>query len=277
VIIATRHHLHAPQIIAALSAGKHVFCEKPLCIREDELADIVQAYRAASPRPILMVGFNRRFAPMSRRLKSFFSDSHEPLALQYRVNAGALTPDHWVNDPEQGGGRLIGEMCHFVDLLMFLTGSIPVKVYARPMRGAELGGSDNLSVLIDFENGSVATITYVANGDRAFSKERLEVFGGGAAAALDDFRRLELVRHGQRKVIRSLWRQNKGHKAELCGFLEAIRNEAGVPPIPLCEIIATTLTTFSIKHSLVSGAPTTIDVAGFLESTKTPAARSVPA
>jgi predicted dehydrogenase len=145
------------------------------------------------------------------------------------------------------------------------------------MRGAELGGSDNLSVLIDFENGSVATITYVANGDRAFSTERLDVLGGGAAAALDDFRRLELVRHGQRKVIRSLWRQNKGHKAELCGFLEAIRNEAGVPPIPLREIIATTLTTFSIKHSLVSGAATTIDVAGFLESTKTPAARSVPA
>jgi predicted dehydrogenase len=277
VLIATRHHLHAAQVIKALQAGKHVFCEKPLCIHEAELAEILRAYTTSMRKPVLTVGFNRRFAPMALRLKSLFSDLNEPLQLNYRVNAGSLPPDHWVNDPDQGGGRIIGELCHFVDLLIFLTASIPVKVYARALRQTDLYSGDNVSVLIDFENGSQATISYVANGDRAFSKERLEVFGGGSAAVLEDFRRLELVRHGRKEIMRSRWRQDKGHKAELRAFVEAIKMGNGTP-ISLREIVATTLTTFCIKHGLASGEPMDVKVSKFLDSaTIGEAAKSVPA
>ncbi|MGZ5261855.1 MAG: bi-domain-containing oxidoreductase, partial [Burkholderiales bacterium] len=150
VVIATRHHLHGQQVIAALQTGKHVFCEKPLCLHEAEISEILRAYAASTWKPILAIGFNRRFAPMALRLKSFFSDVHEPLMLHYRVNAGALPQDHWVNDPEQGGGRILGEVCHFVDLLIFLTGSVPVKVYARPLAEMEGHGGESASVLLDF-------------------------------------------------------------------------------------------------------------------------------
>ena len=133
VVIATRHHLHANQVLAALAAGKHVFCEKPLCLSEDELGSIARTYRgvSAAARPVLMVGFNRRFAPMTTRMKSFLAPISEPLVLHYRINAGYLPPDHWVNDREQGGGRILGEVCHFVDMLMFLAGSPVVEVEAR--------------------------------------------------------------------------------------------------------------------------------------------------
>ena len=110
IVIATRHHLHAPQVLAALQAGKHVFCEKPLCLNEDELSEIIQAYNRSQAH--LIVGFNRRFAPMVREMKSFVENVHAPLAMHYRINAGALPPDHWINDPEQGGGRILGEVCH---------------------------------------------------------------------------------------------------------------------------------------------------------------------
>jgi predicted dehydrogenase len=198
------------------------------------------------------------------------------VALNYRVNAGSLPPGHWVNDPDQGGGRIIGELCHFVDLLIFVTGSIPVKVYARPLRRSETYGGDNVSVLIDFENGSQATINYMANGDRAFSKERMEVFGGGSTAVLDDFRRLELVRHGKTRVMRSSWGQDKGHKAELRAFVDAIRNGNG-NLVPFHEIIATTLTTFYVQSSIASGEPIGIDVSKFLGDAVTQPAESVPA
>ena len=127
VVITTRHHLHAAQVIAALHAGKHVFCEKPLCLNQAELSDIIASHRdhAASSRPLLMVGFNRRFAPLAVRLKKFLQDVHEPFALHYRVNAGFLPADHWLNDPLQGGGRILGEVCHFVDFLCFPDECIP--------------------------------------------------------------------------------------------------------------------------------------------------------
>jgi predicted dehydrogenase/threonine dehydrogenase-like Zn-dependent dehydrogenase len=277
VIIATRHHLHAAQVMEALQAGKHVFCEKPLCMQEDELVEIVRAYRAATENTILTVGFNRRFAPMVLRLKSFFSETREPLVLSYRINAGALPPDHWVSDAELGGGRIIGELCHFVDLLIFLTASVPVKVYGRPLRQTELYSGDNVSVMMDFENGSQATINYVANGDRSFSKERLEVFGGGAAAVLEDFRRLELIRRGRTEVVRSLWRQDKGHKAEVRAFIETIRSGSDMP-ISLSDVVATTLTTFCIRNSVASGEPIAVDVPKFLDNAiPVQSAQSVPA
>jgi predicted dehydrogenase len=207
VVVATRHHLHARQVLAALKAGKHVFCEKPLCLNEDELRDIVRFYDQKSDdeqvagKPLLMVGFNRRFAPLALQLKSFLRGIHEPLALHYRVNAGFIPADHWLNDPEQGGGRLIGEVCHFVDFLTFLAGSAPIEVQAHSLANPGKFSNDNVVCSLRFADGSQGTISYLANGDKSYSKERVEVFGGGAVAVLEDFRRLELVSRGRKQVL----------------------------------------------------------------------------
>ena len=146
-MIATRHHLHATQVLAALEAGKHIFCEKPLCLSEIELAEIVRAYasRSSGHNRVLMVGFNRRFAPMAIKMKAFLKQVHEPLALHYRVNAGFISRDHWVNDPEQGGGRILGEVCHFVDFLTFLAEALPVEVQARSVTGLESASRTTMS------------------------------------------------------------------------------------------------------------------------------------
>ncbi len=169
-----------------------------------------------------MVGFNRRFAPMTARMKSFLAPISEPLALQYRINAGHLPPDHWINDREQGGGRILGEVCHFVDLLMFLAASPIVEVEARPIGNSGRYSGDNVLISLHFGNGSEGTISYLANGDRSFSKERVEVFGGGSAAVLEDFRRLELVRNGRKETVQSRWRQDKGHRGEWDAFTQSV-------------------------------------------------------
>jgi predicted dehydrogenase len=263
VVIATRHHLHAAQVIAALGSRKHVFCEKPLCLNEAELGGIVAAYddqnNAGQSRgncdfslPLLMVGFNRRFAPLAVRLKSFLHDVGEPLALHYRVNAGFLPADHWLHDPQQGGGRIIGEVCHFVDFLCFLTGSSPVQVETRSLPNPGRYSNDNVLCSLCFENGSQGTISYLANGDKSYSKERIEVFGGGSVAVLEDFRRLELVRGGKKRVFRSLLRQDKGHRGEWREFVKSIQTGAE-SPIPVREIVNSMLTTFALEQSRCIG------------------------
>jgi len=265
VVIATRHNLHAAQVIAALRAGKHVFCEKPLCLTEGELAEIVEAYSARETRPLLMIGFNRRFAPMTVRMKSFLAGIHEPLALHYRVNAGYVPPDHWTNDPEQGGGRIRGEVCHFIDFLTFLAGSFPIEVQTRSLANAGRYSDDNAVIALQFANGSQGTVSYFANGDRSYSKERVEVFGGGATAVLDDFRRLELVRHGRRQTFRSRLRQDKGHRGEWQAFAAAIRS-GGQAPIRFNEIVSTTLATLCAVESRSTGLPVTVATESFLGS-----------
>ncbi len=266
VVIATRHHLHARQVIAAAQAGKHVFCEKPLCLREDELSDIVRTYgKPGSTRLLLMVGFNRRFAPMAVRMKSFLDQIHEPLALHYRVNAGYIPADHWVNDPEQGGGRILGEICHFVDFLSFLAGSAPVQVQTRVLANGGQYSDDNVVISVQFANQSQGTISYLANGDRSYSKERVEVFGGGAVAVVEDFRRLELVRRGRKQVFRSRLRQDKGHRGEWEAFAAAIRAGAEAP-IPFHEIVTSTLATLRVAESRSSGQPVAVDAANFIAS-----------
>jgi len=267
VVIATRHNLHARQVVASLEAGKNVFCEKPLCLSEGELQSICRAYSDVSPpqRLVLTVGFNRRFAPMVQRMKAFLQSIREPLALHYRINAGYLAPDHWLNDREQGGGRILGEMCHFADLLMFLAGSPPVEAGARILGNSARYSADNVLVSLRFANGSEGTISYLANGDRAFSKERIEVFGGGRAAVLDDFRRLELVHDGQRQTMHSRWRQDKGHRAEWEKFTECVIS-GGELPIPFDEIVASTLATIRIDESAATGQPITLNSAAFLKS-----------
>jgi predicted dehydrogenase len=271
VVIATRHHLHAQQVLAALGEGKHVFCEKPLCLSEDELRSIVRAYRGipAAQRPALMVGFNRRFAPMMARLKSFLAPISEPLALTYRINAGFLAPDHWVNDPEQGGGRIRGEVCHFVDALMFLGGSPIVEIDARALANAGRYSGDNVLASIRFANGSEGTITYVANGDRSSSKERLEVFGGGVAAMLEDFRHLELARNSRKQIIRSRWRQDKGHRGEWAAFTASIRKRRD-SAIPFEEIVCSTLATLRIHESVATGKRFAVDADVFIDAALDP-------
>jgi predicted dehydrogenase len=264
VVIATRHHLHARQVRAALAAGKHVFCEKPLCLTESELAEIARAYHV-NQQSRLMVGFNRRFAPMTVRLKSFLQEINEPLAMHYRVNAGYIPPDHWLNDPEVGGGRLLGEACHFIDFLSFLADTPPVEVEMHALAAGGQYSGDNLVVSLRFANGAHGTVSYLANGDKSFSKERVEVFGGGAVAVLEDFRRLELVRGGRREVVRSRFRQDKGHCNEWAAFSESIRT--GRPsPIPFHEIVASTLATLRALESRSSGRAEPVDVSAFLNT-----------
>jgi predicted dehydrogenase/threonine dehydrogenase-like Zn-dependent dehydrogenase len=267
VVIATRHYLHAKQVLAAIAAGKHVFCEKPLCLSEDELRNITRAYLGvtASQRPVMMVGFNRRFAPMIEEMKSFLAPITEPLAMSYRVNAGYLAPDHWVNDREQGGGRILGEVCHFVDLLMFLAASPIVEIEGRAVDNGGRYSSDNVTVLLRFANGSQGTISYLANGDRSFSKERIEVFGGGSVAVLEDFRRLELVRHGRKQKLQSRWRQDKGHKEEWVAFVRSVQRGTE-PPIRFDEIVCSTLATLRIDESIATGERLAVDTAAFLNS-----------
>jgi predicted dehydrogenase/threonine dehydrogenase-like Zn-dependent dehydrogenase len=265
VIIATRHHLHASQTIAALAAGKHVFCEKPLCLTREELQEVVSAY-AAAPHLKVMVDFNRRFSPMAVRLKEFLSQVHEPLALHYRVNAGPLSQDHWIYDPQQGGGRIIGEVCHFVDLLRFLAAAPATEVEAEAISGGGQAQLDNVVASLHFANGSHGTISYLSNGDRGFPKERLEVFGGGISAALDDFRKLEMVRHGKTQVVRSRWRQDKGHAAAWSAFAASIE-PGSANPIRFEEIVGTTLATLAVVESASAGKPVKIDAAAFMRET----------
>jgi len=268
VVIATRHHLHAGQVLAALGAEKNVFCEKPLCLTEEEFREIVAAYLNIEPvnRPALMVGFNRRFAPMVVEMKSFLSSISEPLALNYRVNAGHLPPDHWVNDREQGGGRILGEVCHFVDLLMFLAGSPIVEVGGRAVGSSARYSGDNVLISLRFANGSEGTISYLANGDRSFSKERVEVFGGGATAVLEDFRHLELVRNGRKRTVNSRWRQDKGHVNEWAAFVRSL--QAATPAIRFEELACSTLATLRIDRSLAMGKSVRVDIEAFFDASQ---------
>ena len=266
VVIATRHHLHASQVQAALKAGKHVFCEKPLCLSEAELRSIIRSRLgiAFARRPALMVGFNRRFAPMTAQLKSFLAAITEPLAFHYRINAGFLPSDHWVNDREQGGGRILGEVCHFVDLAMFLADSPITEVEARPLAHADRYSGGNVLVSMRFASGSEGTIHYLANGDRSFSKERLEVFGGGAVAVLEDFRGLELTRNGRKQTTYSRWRQDKGHRSEWTAFTHSI--QSGQDAIPFDELVCSTLATLRIQESVATGKRLAVDAAAFIDS-----------
>ncbi len=270
VVIATRHNLHARQVLTASSAGKNVFCEKPLCLTEEDLAAIVRQHGKAA-NVALMVGFNRRFSPMAQQIKAFFASVQEPLMMHYRVNAGFLAANHWTQDPEEGGGRILGEVCHFIDFLTFMAGASPVRVQTRGLANNGLYSDDNLTVQLEFANGSQGTITYVANGDKAYSKERVEVFGGGAVGVLEDFRELELVRGGKKQVERSRLSQDKGHRAEWDAFLKTLRT-GGPAPIPFEEIVSVSLATLRALDSRRLGEAVAIDTRVFLSAALHPQA-----
>lgn len=248
IVIATRHDLHAAQTVRALEAGRHVFVEKPLCLDETELEAIRAAHEARDPRPLLMVGFNRRFAPMSIRLREFMHAGGEPLLIHYRANGGFIPATEWVQGP-QGGGRLVGEGVHFIDWAVWLTGDEPELVHAVAADDAGRYSQDNVAVTIRFRRGSVLQLTYVASGDRAAGKERIEVHGGGRTALIEDFRRLELTAGGRRDVDRTWLRSDKGHRAAVRAFVDVVRT-GGAPPIPFAEILTSMRATFAARESL---------------------------
>jgi polar amino acid transport system substrate-binding protein len=247
--IATRHDSHAYYVVEALKAGKHVFVEKPLCLKTQELDYIRKCYElSAKSNQLLMVGYNRRFSPLIQKIKNELGEG--PMAMTYRVNAGAIPKESWIQDPEFGGGRIIGEVCHFVDTLTFLSGSLPVSVYANAM--ADPGNlNDTLNVTLTYQNGSIGTLSYFANGDKRFPKERIEVFSHGTVAIVDDFKELTIYAKGK-KNRKKLFSQDKGQKKEVKQFVNAILNGTA-ELISFKEIYNTSLVTFKIIESIRTG------------------------
>ena len=238
VIIATRHDTHARFTIEALRAGKHVFVEKPLALTHAEIDDIAQTYRdtRSTSAPLLMVGFNRRFSPLVVRMKQLLAAVRVPKVLVYTVNAGAIPADHWTQDMAIGGGRIIGEACHFVDLIRHLVGVPIVDASIRHIGGGGEAGikSDKATITLTFEDGSLGTVHYLANGGKAFPKERLEVFANDGVLQLDNYRILQGYDWPMRRI--KLWKQDKGQNACSQAFLSAIR-EGGAAPIPFDELM----------------------------------------
>lgn len=262
VAILTRHDSHSELAVKALQAGKHVFVEKPLAIDEIGLDKVIAALTidhepqtetngsSSTVHGLLTVGFNRRFAPLAIKLSTFLTNRTEPLHVHYRVNAGTIPLTHWTHDPAQGGGRVIGEGCHFVDFLAFLAGAAPVSVSAHALPDGGKYREDNLSMTFTFPDGSIGVVDYLANGDKSFPKERIEVFCGGRVAVLDDFRALEMVHDGRRTVTKKA--QDKGWYSEWVAFVHAIR-EGSQPPIPYEQLVGVTKATFAAMESLRGG------------------------
>ena len=248
VVIATRHSSHAALTAAALQAGKTVFVEKPLALSVEELAEIESALSGGGP---LMVGFNRRFAPLVGRLRDAVAEVPAPVLLA-RVNAGPLPAEHWAHDVEDGGGRLLGEGCHFVDLLAHLSGARVASAHAvgicHPQRPIE--ASEDVVATLRFANGAVGTLLYSGGGDPRLPKERVEVFGAGFAAVLDDFRRLELYRGGRQRVVKG--DRDKGHYAEMELFVRVLKGEDEAPAIE--GYLNSTRATLALVESLRSGS-----------------------
>jgi len=248
VAILTRHDMHADLAVRVLQAGKNVFVEKPLAVDDRQLA-VVKEQLSTINGYLFTVGFNRRFAPLAVQMASHFSQRAEALYAHYRINAGYIPLNHWTHDPKQGGGRIIGEGCHFIDFITYLVGAAPISVSAVALPDSGKYREDNVSMTFTFPDGSVGVVDYLANGDKSFPKERVEVFCGGRIAVVDDFRKLELVHDGRRKLVKGT--QDKGWKDEWVTFSKAIR-EGGEPPIPYEQLVGVTKASFAAVESLRS-------------------------
>jgi predicted dehydrogenase len=240
VVIATRHDAHAEQVLAALAARKHVFVEKPLCLTLEELERIAAA--ASASGRVLMVGFNRRFAPHVVRIRSLLAGVSGPKAFVITVNAGAIPSAHWTQDAAVGGGRLLGEGCHFIDLVCHLAAARLLSHRVASLPGAR---RDSATIELHFEGGSIGTIHYFANGHKSFPKERIEVFAGGRILQLDNFRRLRGFGWPAFKAM-NLWRQDKGQAGCARAFVDAVRAGSG-GPMPLEEIVAVSRASIEIQ------------------------------
>ena len=256
VFIITRHDQHAQQVVRAIRAGKHVFVEKPMALRIEEIEEIEDALRAAGDSaPLVMVGFNRRFSPAARYVKRAFSGVRAPLTVAFRFNAGAIPADHWVQDDETGGGRIIGEACHAIDLATYLIGAPPVRVFAESIGGprAPQITDDQSFLTLRHADGSITSVAYLAGGDAAYPKERIEVLGGGRIAVIEDFSRVETSAGGKRAAKKFL-QQDKGHRAEIEAFSEALAR-GGEAPIPWDELRAVSIASILAVRSLREGVP----------------------
>ena len=253
VVVATRHNSHAHLVCQALGTGKAVFVEKPLALTLEELAQVEAAYAdalAQGRKPLLMVGFNRRFAPQTVKMKALLAGLDAPKAMLMTVNAGAIPAGHWTLDREIGGGRIIGEACHFIDLLRHLAGSPIIGMHATPLGGApglaNLG--DSATLTLNFADGSVGTVHYWANGHKALPKERLEVFCGGRILQLDNFRTLSGYGWpGFAKM--NLWRQDKGQQDCAAAFVRAVE-AGGAAPIAFDELAEVSRVTIELAYSV---------------------------
>jgi predicted dehydrogenase/threonine dehydrogenase-like Zn-dependent dehydrogenase len=254
VFIATRHDSHARYVCEALSGGRHVFVEKPLAVTYEQLSEVSDAARAAGSRGLyLAVGFNRRFSQPFRDILEFFADRREPLAITYRVNAGRIPSSSWVQAEEQGG-RIIGEGCHFVDVFASLTGASPRRVYAQSARSenVQASGEDSASIVVSYDDGSIATLIYLANGDESVPKEYCEVSAGGKTAIMHDFASVDF--HSGRSKKRRSYSGGKGHAEEVASFLDVVRGR--LPPVfDLASLAETTVVTFAARDSLRTSRP----------------------
>jgi predicted dehydrogenase len=254
VFLATRHDLHAELVIAALRAGKHVFVEKPLCIRAEELERIAACIEELGDHcPLLTVGFNRRFAPATKRVREFF-EGVRPLCLSYRFLPGYIPGDHWTQDEEVGGGRIVGEACHAIDTCVAIAGSPPVKVYAESVaKSSGLETSDDrVFITLRHADGSISSISYQTGGDSAFPAERIEVLGGGRTAVVDAWQDVQLWSNG--KPQRFPAKKDKGHHAEFAAFLFACRS-GGTAPIPWDQLYGVAWASLMAMRSLREGSP----------------------
>lgn len=254
LMIATRHDSHAQLVCQALEAGKHVFVEKPLALTLEELEQIIHMYQALGTQqravPLLMVGFNRRFAPQVQKIKTLLKHVEAPKSFIMTVNAGDISPQHWTQDIQVGGGRILGEGCHFIDLLRFLAGC-PIAGVQGTMLGASPAVAvreDKASFTLCFTDGSFGTVHYLANGHRSFPKERLEVFCAGRVLQLENFRQLRGYGWPGFRRMR-LWRQDKGHKAEIQAFIDAIQSGCS-SPIPFEELVEVTRVSLQVVAAL---------------------------
>ena len=243
IFIVTRHDSHAQYVIEAIKNKKHVFVEKPLCLNEDELNQIQQLQKTTNT--FLMVGFNRRFAPHIQKVKSLINPN-QPVAINYRINAGILPFDHWIHHKTIGGGRIVGEACHFIDLTAFIASSKIKSVSANDMMTAT-NLRDTLIINLQFENGSIATISYFSNGSKELNKEHLEIFTNGQSIIIDDFKEMHI--HGKTTKKLNLSTQDKGHKEEVKLFLEAIQTGKACP-ISFDETYNSMLATFKVEESI---------------------------
>ncbi|MHC4492417.1 MAG: Gfo/Idh/MocA family protein, partial [Planctomycetota bacterium] len=254
LFVVTRHDSHADLVCRGLRAGMYVFCEKPLALTPEQL-DAVRAAVDEAGYGRLMVGFNRRFAPAALAVRRVLQDRPGPLVCNYRINAGALPRDHWLCDPEIGGGRILGEACHFVDLIVFLTEQRITRVFAS---GARDGG--DVAITLELGGGSLATVQYLTSGDRGLAKEWLEIFCDGRVVQIDDFASATLFAHGRRTRLR-LAGKGRGHAEELTAFLGAARSGAPVPSSEE-EAFAVTEACFAVLESLRSGEAVALPRAG---------------
>jgi polar amino acid transport system substrate-binding protein len=253
IVIATRHDLHAELTRMSLERGRHVFVEKPLALNDEELDGVLAAAERSDAQ--LMVGFNRRFSPLALKAREVFAERPAPLSINYRVNGGRIPRGHWAHDPKEGGGRIIGEVCHFIDFMHFITGSLTTRVYAEAISSSnqDVINDDSVFITLRLADGSNGSIAYLAEGDRGMPKERIEIFGGGKSFVIDDFRNATTFQNG-RETKTKLREQDKGQKDEVRAVCAVVR-EGKPAPIALDDLATTTRATFRVLESLRTGLP----------------------